>query len=1465
MTATCVRRHAKVALFSTFVVGVAACDPADAELAARRAAVSPLTCGLPVVEAPQALPRDPCRTGTILLGPHRITRNRGVPAEASFRLSVPAAQPICIVVTSGDQDGRHRVASAKIALDGDVVIGPDRFNQQTTTIEERLVALAGEHRVHARVSSQPGTWIEVTIKGGGDGERHGLVATRHLALFNLFADPPVLSSRQVASRLSGEGLVARFAGLPTRLHTYTVAWTFEVRNSATCEQVRALNGSVSLLLPSTFTAVATWDGRSDAGTPVPDGRYAYRLVASLLRQDAAGDRIVDSLATAQQEIMVDRTAPEIVFIAPPAQGFVNTAEVPIDIALHDNLTSIDVGSIEILVDGVEVTSQLTLDAARITGTVTLADGPHTLGVRLRDRAGNPAAAELSFVVDTVPPVITVASIVPPANTHGWNNTSVTVAFACDDATSGIAICPAPVLVDGEGADIRVIAVAEDRAGNRNTLEVLVHIDKTPPVLTVLTPVDGATVNAPEVDVAGTLGETLAGIAAVTCAGRPAAINDTSFACRVPLVLGANAITVRADDRAGNAAVTTINVNSDYVYIPSLQALTHAGAVALLRETRLSPGDVSSAYDPVHPAGSVISQSPGAGGAVAPGSSVNFVLSKGSATDTPPVAAWVDVTVAPQDATVPALADGVPRLAAGVINHLGVQTDFVEDELILIGADVNAATALADRWTGEVVQSIAGQEELPAAMREIHLVRIRSDRAAPAALPADLRAIHPYMTQGDYRVSSVRGLQTLAAAAEEYAGGVKVAVNWVMHGDQFLDGSTTECDSATSTQCAPPFTPDAFTWPYMSQGSVQDIGVAAAWQSLEQHQRLTHRVEVLILDGGMVPNDDFPEHTVFGQVGVPNPATCTGGSACPWHGTQVTTAGFAVPDNGIGVAGPGGPVANLTLVPSPSLSGDVFSVLGNVMSYIRDAALGLFTMPQIINISAGVNVDAGWCLLGICELFDSLMTQLRAFNGALVFASAGNEGNDLDAEDCFLWWCWEGAVTLPCEADTVLCVGGLAENSTRRDYGSNYGHKLDAAGVDIYGPYTVWTFHPGVDPNHQLASVRRSSGTSFSSPFVAGVAALIWAADPSLAPFEVEALLLSSAHTDSTHPHVHRWVDAYTAVCRAIGLCVPPPEARSHDSPALVLAGSTLSIAWVGTNWPGRLRWIASPQPGVWEDKAIIDDGTHPDSDYGPSITFFNGRYYIAWTSTDASHPYIHLMRSTDATGAAWGDHIVFDETGGRPSAESSDRPMLYAGNGRLHVVWVGSNQPGKLRWIRSADGVTWGDKRILDDDPNDGVDRASYKAPSLAYFGGRYYLAWTGTDASPVYPRIHLLRSTDSDGGGWTHHIFDDSTNWPEAKTSDGPALYAGNGRLHLTWVGTDGPGRLRWVTTTDGLLWGDKRIIDDGKTRLSWHAPALVFHDGRYAMAWTSSDNPEPYLRMLFSTDATGSSWGSLVRFGGI
>ena len=243
-----------------------------------------------------------------------------------------------------------------------------------------------------------------------------------------------------------------------------------------------------------------------------------------------------------------------------------------------------------------------------------------------------------------------------------------------------------------------------------------------------------------------------------------------------------------------------------------------------------------------------------------------------------------------------------------------------------------------------------------------------------------------------------------------------------------------------------------------------------------------------------------------------PGTCDG-SPCPFHGTAV--------------AGPGGPVARLTLVASPGIND--FSRVFEYLASLVDAT----NSADIISLSFGVRIPAAAALLGVDGLA-ALVGRLREV-GKLVIASAGNGNRDIDGEDCFIL-CWEEAMYLPCEINGVLCVGGLETGSLQRANGSNFGsNPRDCCTVKIWGPFTVNTADSSTG---DLINPGAHSGTSYSAPFVAGVAALVKAANPQLGPDDIRRVLLTAGRwrPAGDGPAVY----AYGAVLQAMGLDNGPP-------------------------------------------------------------------------------------------------------------------------------------------------------------------------------------------------------------------------------------------------------------------------------------------------------------------------------------
>ena len=121
-------------------------------------------------------------------------------------------------------------------------------------------------------------------------------------------------------------------------------------------------------------------------------------------------------------------------------------------------------------------------------------------------------------------------------------------------------CPAPVQVTTEGAKQVISGTGSNKAGgNTTTVSATISLDKTPPMLTITSPVSGAVVPLPSVTVSGTVSDILSGVASVTCQGSAATISGSSFTCVVPVVAGPNTITVQATDAAGNSQQASVTI------------------------------------------------------------------------------------------------------------------------------------------------------------------------------------------------------------------------------------------------------------------------------------------------------------------------------------------------------------------------------------------------------------------------------------------------------------------------------------------------------------------------------------------------------------------------------------------------------------------------------------------------------------------------------------------------------------------------------------------------------------------------------------------------------------------------------------------------------------------------------------------------------------------------------------------
>lgn len=268
--------------------------------------------------------------------------------------------------------------------------------------------------------------------------------------------------------------------------------------------------------------------------------------------------------------------------------------------------------------------------------------------------------------------------------------------------------------------------------------------------------------------------------------------------------------------------------------------------------------------------------------------------------------------------------------------------------------------------------------------------------------------------------------------------------------------------------------------------------------------------VAIVDSGVdLSHADLQASLVSGYNSVDGIPQANGGQVndLNGHGTACAGCAGAIGNNSVGMAGMSWNTRIMPVRCSNLSSGNanMSHILGGAEWAVQNGA----------NISSCSYSGVTAAAVG------SSGTYIKSIGGLLVYA-AGNSNTNLAGFD------W---------LDTIV-VGATDQNDNKASF-SSYGQAVDlfAPGVDV-----GTTFNGG--------GYGGASGTSFSTPIVAGLLSLIWGINPDLPPSEVENLLFLSCDDLGAAGNDDYWgwgrANAYKAAQLVAGTLVPQPPIANPD-------------------------------------------------------------------------------------------------------------------------------------------------------------------------------------------------------------------------------------------------------------------------------------------------------------------------------
>lgn len=425
-------------------------------------------------------------------------------------------------------------------------------------------------------------------------------------------------------------------------------------------------------------------------------------------------------------------------------------------------------------------------------------------------------------------------------------------------------------------------------------------------------------------------------------------------------------------------------------------------------------------------------------------------------------------------------------------------------------------------------------------------------------------------------------------------------------------------------------------------------VAAAWQLVKTQNSVT----VAVIDTGL----QTTHKDLAANIDTAHMATITSSmqlqvgtmSDGDGHGTHVAGIVAAAADNSLGIAGTS---ANATVLPINvffSQRGEYITETANVVKayqYLDDLVeSGQLNNLHVINLSLG-----SYAADAEDELLRQEIAHMRSEHQVLTVCAGGNgddRGNALTDR------------SYPGDYDECISVTSLDKDGTNAAWSDYNQYKdISAPGVGILSTYTDSYAELCLASKLYKADVAQSAtnnsygymdGTSMSSPLVAGIAALLWAAYPQLTVDDAVEALTATAH--SVNPALYDRSKPVTVTLPGFG------HRWGNNTVTLPASGSAgavdaaAAVSWVlekageGTLEPAEQELVTAPARGKLS-----------------ALTAKTGGFKASWAELSAVAGY--QIRYRLATSSSW-------KTSGAIKATKSSKTVTGLKKGKKYYVQV---------------------------------------------------------------------------------------------------------------------------------------------------------------------------------------------------